>query len=125
MFAKCKKSPMHVALGLGMIAIGIWLIMNDRFFIWPPEAVEVVNDDIWGFMFALVGVGHLIWVYDSGKSVKWNRVLLTLTGGLMGFLTVYQFLIWNATGHYMSWISNAIITAFVLILARRSDSGNA
>lgn len=124
MLNKCKNNPMHVALGIGMIMIGIWLIVNDQFFMWPPAAVEFVNDDIWGFSFLLVGVGHLIWVCDGANSIRWNGILLTISGGLMGVLTIYQLLIWINTGHYMSWISNLIITAFVLILARRSDTKN-
>lgn len=27
-----KKHPNHIALGIGMMMIGIWLIMNDHFF---------------------------------------------------------------------------------------------
>lgn len=119
---KLKEHPTHVVLGIGVIAIGLWLIVNDHFFMWPPQAVGVANDDVWGALFVLDGLGLLIWVAEGGKSVAWNRCLLTVTSGLMTFLTVLQFLTWVATGLYMSWISNAIITAFVLMLARRSDT---
>ena len=43
-----KKHPNHIALGIGMMMIGAWLIANDRFFLWPPDVVEFSNDDIWG-----------------------------------------------------------------------------
>ncbi|WP_179394994.1 hypothetical protein [Lacticaseibacillus absianus] len=119
-----KEHPTHTVLGFGMIAIGLWLMANDHFFMWPPEAVGVFNDDVWGALFALDGLGLIIWVVESGKSVKWNRRLLTVTAGLLTFLTTLQFLTWVATGRYMSWISNAIITAFVLILSRGSDTRN-
>jgi hypothetical protein len=122
--SKLKEHPTHAVLGLGMIAIGLWLIANDHFFMWPPAAVGVANDDVWGALFVIDGLGLLIWVAEGGKSVAWNRRLLTVTSGLMAFLTVLQFLTWVATGLYMSWISNVIITAFVLILARRSDTRN-
>lgn len=117
-----RKYPMHSILGFGMVSIGIWLIANNRFFTWPPGFVETVNDDIWGGLFVICGLAHFLWVLDGTHSVRWNTVLLTITSGLMGFLTCYQFLTWTATGHYYSWISNAIITAFVIVLARNSDT---
>lgn len=119
-----RKHPDHVIIGLGLMMIGLWLIMNDRFFMWPPEAVEFANDDIWGGLFIVIGFSLLVWVFDGAKSVKWGTRLLTASAGLMGFLTAYQFLIWTATGNYHSWISNLIITAFVLTTARRSDTRN-
>jgi len=117
-----KKHYNHIVLGIGMMMIGMWLIMNDRFFTWPPETVEFANDDIWGGIFIIIGFSLLAWVIDGGKSVKWNRRLLAITAGAMAFLTAYQFMIWAATGIYHSWISNSIITAFVLNMARRSDA---
>lgn len=117
-----RKHPNHIALGIGMMMIGTWLIMNDNFFTWPPDTVKFANDDIWGGLFVVIGFSLLIWVFDGAKSIKWGRRLLTASAGLMGFLTAYQFLIWAATGNYHSWISNLIITAFVLIMARRSDT---
>lgn len=119
-----KKHPNHIALGVGMMMIGAWLIANDQFFQWPPAAMDFVNDDVWGGLFIVIGLALILWVLDGGESVKWNRRLLAITAGTMAFLTAYQFIIWVATGIYHSWISNAIITAFVLIMARRSDTKN-
>lgn len=117
-----KKHPNHIALGIGMMMIGAWLMANDRFFQWPPYAVTFVNDDVWGGLFITIGLALILWVLDGGESVKWNRRLLTMAAGAMAFLTAYQFMIWAATGMYHSWISNLIITAFVLTMARRSDT---
>lgn len=117
-----KKHPNHIALGIGMMMIGAWLMANDRFFQWPPYAVTFVNDDIWGGLLIAIGLALILWVLDGGESVKWNRRLLAIAAGAMAFLTAYQFMIWAATGMYHSWISNLIITAFVLIMARRSDT---
>jgi len=117
-----KRHPNHIALGIGMMMIGAWLMANDRFFQWPPYAVTFVNDDIWGGLFIAIGLALILWVLDGGESVKWNRRLLAIAAGAMAFLTAYQFMIWAATGMYHSWISNLIITAFVLTMARRSDT---
>ena len=38
-----KKHPNHIVLGIGMMMIGSWLMANDRFFQWPPYAVDFVN----------------------------------------------------------------------------------
>lgn len=116
------ENPHHTVLGFGAIAIGLWLVANDHFFIWPPEGTGLLNSDLWGTLFIVDGIALLAWVLDGGESIAWNRRLLTITAGLMAFLTTIQFLTWIATGFYMSWISNAVITAGVLILARGSDT---
>lgn len=122
MINRIRDHPTHIALGVGMAAIGLWLIFNDHFFMWPPAATDFVNDDFWGALFIFDSVALLVWTFEGTDSVVWNRRILTITSFLIAFLTGYQFVIWTATGMYMSWISNAIITAFVLILARRSDT---
>lgn len=60
-----KKHPNHTILGIGMMMIGMLLIMNDRFFTWPPDTVEFANDDIWGGMFIIIGFSLLAWVIDG------------------------------------------------------------
>lgn len=117
-----KRHPNHIALGIGMMMIGAWLMANDRFFQWPPYAVDFVNDDVWGGLLIVIGLSLILWVLDGGESVKWNRRLLAITAGAMAFLTAYQFIIWIATGIYLGWIGGLIITAFVLNMARRSDT---
>lgn len=117
-----KKHPNHIVLGIGMMMIGSWLMANDRFFQWPPYAVDFVNDDVWGGLFIVIGLALILWVLDGGESIKWNRRLLTMAAGAMAFLTAYQFMIWIATEIYLGWIGGLIITAFVLNMARRSDT---
>ncbi|WP_195486856.1 hypothetical protein [Lacticaseibacillus paracasei] len=105
-----------------MVAIGLFLIINDHYFIWPPHYSDWLNDDIVGFLFVIDGLGIGGWVLWETQLAVTNRLLLTTTSFLMSFLTILQFLTSISTGIYSNWISNAIITAFVLILARRSDS---
>lgn len=119
-----KKHYNHIILGIGMMMIGMLLIMNDRFFTWPPETVEFSNDDAWGAIFIIIGFSLLAWVIDGEESIKWNRRLLAIAAGAMAFLTAYQFIIWAVTGLYLGWIGGLIITAFVLTMARRSDTRN-
>ena len=117
-----RKHPNHIILGIGMMMIGMLLILNDNFFTWPPDTVEFANDDIWGGMFIIIGFSLLAWVIDGEESIKWNRRLLTIAAGAMAFLTAYQFMIWAVIGLYNGWIGSLIITAFVLTMARRSDT---
>ena len=117
-----QKHINHFSLGIGMMMIGVWLMANDRFFQWPPYAIDFVNDDVWGGLFIVIGLALILWVLDGGESVKWNRRILSVSAGAMAFLTVYQFIIWIATGVYLGWIGGLIITAFVLNMARRSDT---
>lgn len=122
MLNKIRDHPTHTALAIGMIAIGLFLIINDHYFIWPPHYYYWLNDDIVGFLFVIDGLGMGGWVLWETQSAKKNQVLLSVTSFLMAFLTVLQFLTWVATGIYTSWISNLIITSIVLIVARRSDT---
>lgn len=122
MLNKIRDHPTHTALAIGMVAIGLFLIINDHYFIWPPHYSYWLNDDIVGFLFIVDGLGIGGWVLWEEQSAVINRMLLTTTSFLMSFLTILQFLTSISTGIYSNWISNAIITAFVLIIARRSDS---
>ena len=117
-----KKHYNHIILGIGMMMIGMLLITNDNFFTWPPETVEFANDDAWGAIFIVIGFSLLAWVIDGEESIKWNRRLLSIAAGAIAFLTAYQFIIWAVTGLYLGWIGGLIITAFVLTMARRSDT---
>ena len=122
MINKIRDNPTHTALAIGMVAIGLFLIINDKYFVWPPHYSDWLNDDIVGFLFVIDGLCIGGWVLGEAHLAVDNRLLLTTTSFLMSFLTILQFITSISTGIYSSWISNAIITAFVLILARRSDS---
>ena len=122
MLNKIRDHPTHAALAIGMVAIGLFLIINDHYFIWPPHYSDWLNDDIVGFLFVIDGLGLGGWVLWETQLAVTNRLLLTTTSFLMAFLTVLQFLTWVATGLYTSWISNLIIASIVLIVARRSDT---
>lgn len=117
-----KKHPDHVIAGVGLMMIGTLLILDDHFFTWPPDTVKFANDNVWGSLFIIIGFSLLAWVIDGQESIKWNRRLLAIAAGAMAFLTAYQFIIWAVTGLYHGWIGSLIITAFVLNMARRSDT---
>lgn len=121
MLNKIRDHPTHTVLAIGMAIMGLFLMANDHYFIWPPYYAEWFNDDVFGFLFVADGITLLIWVLRFSRSAVANRAILTVSSSLLAALTTLQLLATIATGTYFNWISNAIITAFVLILARRSD----
>lgn len=121
-FACMKNNPFHTVIGLAELGIGIHLISHDQYFLWPPVLDGIANDDIVGALFVLVGAVMLFWVFDEERSVRLDHAVLIASSFLMCVLTLYQFMHWIVLGIDMPWISNAALTAVIMILARRSDS---
>lgn len=124
MWQRVKNNPSHVVLGLLHIGIGVFLINHDNYFRWPPGAfLSLANDDPVGFWFVLVGLAYLIWIALGASHVRWNRAILVISTMTMGALATYQLLHWVALGtDIMPWMSNAAVTAFIILLARGSDA---
>lgn len=124
MLKRVGSYPIHFVMGLTQIGIGLFLAGHDHYFRWPPEAwlLGWVNDDAVGGILVLLGAGFIWWVLDSARSVRMNHLLLSFSAGALILLTVYQFLHWVIMGLDMPWISNAALTAIIMILAARSDS---
>lgn len=122
---KIELNPIHTIIGLVQIGIGVFLMIHDEYFRWPPDASVLLffNDDVFGWIFTLIGFGFLWWVLDGERSVRWDHHLLVISGGMLFALTTYQFLHWVYLGIDMPWISNSALTAIIMILAARSDSG--
>ncbi len=122
-FISCmKNNPFHTVIGLVELGIGVHLIDHDQYFQWPPVIDGIANDDIVGALFVLVGAVMLFWVYDAKRSVRLDHIILIASSFLMCVLTLYQFMHWVVLGIDMPWISNAALTAVIMILASRSDS---
>ncbi|WP_203648869.1 hypothetical protein [Secundilactobacillus yichangensis] len=121
-FSCMKNNPFHTVIGLVELGIGVHLIDHDQYFQWPPVIDGIANDDIVGALFVLVGAVMLFWVVDEERSVRLDHAVLIASSFLMCVLTLYQFMHWIVLGIDMPWISNAALTAVIMILARRSDS---
>ena len=57
------QHPQHVILGVGLIGMGLILIFDDYYFFWPPFAVKVLNDDLIGGVFVVIGLLLLKWAF--------------------------------------------------------------
>ncbi|WP_333604092.1 hypothetical protein [Lactobacillus acetotolerans] len=117
-----RTNPFHTAIGLVELGLGIYLISHDQYFLWPPVIDGVANDDIVGGFFVLIGILMLFWVFDLHQSVRLDHAVLIASSFIMCVLTLYQFMHWVVLGIEMPWISNAALTAVIMILASRSDS---
>lgn len=124
MLKKVAVNPIHAVMGLVQIGIGFFLVSHDTYFRWPPGTISrFANDDVIGFALILLGIGFLWWVLDDESTVTWDHRLLIMSAGCLSMLTIYQLLHALIMGINMPWISNAALTAIIMILAARSDSG--
>lgn len=117
-----KGNPFHSVIGMVEVCIGIYLIVHDNYFRWPPFVAGMANDDIVGASFVLLGIAMLFWVFDKRRSLRMDHFVLICSAGFLTALTIYQFLHVIVLGIDMPWISNAALTSVVMILAWRSDS---
>lgn len=120
--ARLRLYPEQGILGSVMIGIGLRLIHYDNYFVWPPFLLPSANDDGVGMLYVLAGISMIIWVLYSHRTAKWNTWQLTAALYLMAALTIYQFLHWVVLGLGMPFITNAGLTGWLLLLARRSDA---
>ncbi|MGQ5708838.1 hypothetical protein [Lactobacillus sp. PSON] len=84
------KNPMHIILGLVLIGIGIDLILNDRFFFWPPYALEEANSDFLGTWALFTGLGIIYVGLQKRIPVKANLIWLISACAFLGFETFME-----------------------------------
>ena len=76
--ANLLNNSLHAIVGLDLMATGLILLTNRRYFFWPPwpawiTAVE--NNIVVGLIGVVTGLGMINWAISSNKSIKLNRVL--------------------------------------------------
>lgn len=122
MLAKIRSNPRHVVLGVALVGIGLSLMLEHNYFIWPPILRDIGNDHGFDMVFVAIGVSLLIWCFGKTKNGEWDSINLFLAAFFMCTLSLYQFAHYLHTGIDMPWVSNAAITAFIVILAWRGDA---
>ncbi|WP_251945962.1 hypothetical protein [Levilactobacillus brevis] len=122
MYHPIRDNPLHTVIAFTMIGIGLFLMVSDHYFTWPPVVAEIANDDAVGMMYVVIGVVMAIWVLDPKRSVRMDHIILTVATFAMATLSFYQLLHSMVMGSGMPWISNAALTIVIMIIARRSDS---
>lgn len=124
-------SPLHLIVGLDLIATGLILMNNDRYFFWPPHPefiTAVLNDDVVGAIGTLTGLGLIWWAYSKVKSVKADHWLITIATGYYTILSMTEFshALFSPAGEphmFMSGIGELVMALVTLYMAKQSPSG--
>lgn len=77
------EHPQHENVAFAMLGIGLILICNDYYFFWPPFAAKVLNDDLVGGVFVVMGILLFACARSTSSQVYANRRLLVVTAGLL------------------------------------------
>lgn len=78
------EHPLHIIVGLDLIATGCILLTHRHYFFWPPQPAvitAVLNDSIVGAIGLAAGVGMIIWALSKTRSVKVDHWLITIATG--------------------------------------------
>lgn len=122
MIKAIRRHPLHTVMAILLIAIGLFLMLSNDYFTWPPSLAQSANDDRVGLVYVIFGIAMGAWVFYPHQSVRIDHFILVGAAFLMGTLTIYQLLHTFVVGINMPWISNAALTAIIMVIARRSDS---
>lgn len=125
------KHPLHVIVGLDLIATSLILMSNDRYFFWPPQPEIItafLNDDVVGALGALTGIGMIWWACAKVKSVKVDHWLITIATGYYMLLCMTEFAhaIFARAGEphmFVSGIGELAMALVTLYMAKQSPSG--
>lgn len=113
---------LYLDVGLVFIMIGVFLMCTDYYFRWPPEWSIILNDDVVGFTFLVLGFAYIYWALSKRINIRFEHLILTLGAGLMGGLAAFQFAHELFIGLHYSWISNAGILGVLIYMGLKSQS---
>lgn len=82
---RVNSKPFHSILGAVMIAFGIYLIFEDQYFDWPPQALKLVNSDFFGTWAIFDGLGILYVVFSTVELPRADFTWLLSTAAFLGF----------------------------------------
>ena len=124
------NNQLHAIVGLDLLATGLILLTNRRYFFWPPWpawVMEAENGSAVGLIGVVVGLGLIYWAVSSNKSIKLNQVLIPTASAYFTLLAVTEFLHGFfaplGTPHmYTSALSELIMTFITLYMAKTSPS---
>lgn len=85
-----KSNPLHLIIGLTLFLSGIFLLVCDDFFLWPPEWSNFFNNDLVDTVAIVIGVFYFAYVLAGSKSPLANICLLTISAFLLTILIVLE-----------------------------------
>lgn len=124
------SNALHEIVGLDLMATGLILLTNRRYFFWPPWpawVTEAENGIAVGLIGVVVGLGMIYWAVSSNKSIKLNQVLIPTASAYFTLLAVTEilhgFFAPLGTPHmYTSGLSELIMVLITLYMARNSPT---
>ena len=82
---RVDAQPFHTILGVVMVAFGVYLIVENNYFTWPPQYAQVVNSDFFGAWSIFNGLGILYVTFSPVKLPRANFTWLLSTAAFLGF----------------------------------------
>lgn len=128
--ARLLTDPLHAIVGLDLIATGLILLTNRRYFFWPPQPkwiTAVENNIVVGLIGVVTGLGMIYWAISTGKSISLNRKLIPTASAYYALLATTELLHGLfaplGTPHmYTSGLSELIMVLITLYMARNSPT---
>lgn len=79
------EQPFHTILGVVMVAFGVYLMVENNYFDWPPQFTSIVNSDFFGAWSIFNGLGILYVTFSPVKLPRANFTWLLSTAAFLGF----------------------------------------
>lgn len=118
---KLSRRPIFTIVGAEFILNGIFFIVHDSYFKWPPQIAPIENDDIFGGLFVLFGLGMLLSKAFPDEFRKIEPYIMAGASIIQMFLAIVEFMHFIKLGMNMPWIPNLCIALIIPVLATRSD----
>lgn len=127
---RLSKNPLHLILGVDLIATGITLVSHHRYFFWPPHPeviTAILNDSVVGALGIATGIGMIIWAVAKSKSLTANRWMITIATAYYMLLSATEFAhaFFARAGEphmFVSGIGELAMACLAIYMAKQSPS---
>lgn len=125
-----NRNPLHLILGIDLIATGITLVSHHHYFFWPPHPeiiTAILNDSVVGTLGIATGIGMIIWALAKSKSFTANRWMIAIATAYYTLLSMTEFAhaFFARAGEphmYVSGIGELAMACLALYMAKQSPS---
>lgn len=123
--------PLHLMVGFDLATTGLILLLNRRFFFWPPQPeiiTAILNDSIVGFVGICLGLGMMAWAVAKNKSAAVDHWIITLSTAYYTIISMtelaHAFFGRGGFQGYMAMdaMSDVVMVGIALYMAKNSDS---
>lgn len=122
MFKKIIANPLHFVIGFALSCMGIDLIRNRHYWVYPPSITTFTNDDAVGTVILIIGLSILFWVIAHKPTSFYHEVdniLLIPAAVSTSFVGIYQLIQTIATNQSMPWYMTLSLLLIIEVVAYR------